>query len=280
MSSESQKPSTGRREVRALVVDDERPARQRLLDLLERQPDVSAASGCASGDEAVRLIREGRPELLLLDIQMPGLNGFDVIARVGPAHMPVTVFVTAYDHYAVRAFEASAIDYLLKPYSDERFGQCLSRALAYIRTQKREELSRRLLSLLERAEQPAAPHAEAAGTRGPARHLERLLVKVGGRTIFLPTQDIDWIEAAGVYVQLHVGAKKYLHRASLGELEARLDPERFTRIHRSTIVNVLNVKELRPHSHGDYVMILRDGTRLKLSRSYRPNVESWLRQSL
>ncbi|MBV8859553.1 MAG: response regulator transcription factor [Acidobacteria bacterium] len=276
MSSESQQPSTGRREVRALVVDDERPARQRLLDLLERQPDVSAAGECASGDEAVRLIRESRPELLFLDIQMPGLNGFDVIARVGAAHMPVTVFVTAYDQYAVRAFEASAIDYLLKPYSDERFGQCLARALAYIRTQKREEQSRRLLSLLERAEQPAALHAGAA----PARHLERLLVKVGGRTIFLPTQDIDWIEAAGVYVQLHVGAKKYLHRASLGELEARLDPERFTRIHRSTIVNVLNVKELHPHSHGDYLMILKDGTRLKLSRSYRPNVESCLRQSL
>ena len=256
--------------ISALIVDDEKPARQRLRDLLEKHPGVTVAGECASGAEAVGLIRDLRPELLFLDIQMPLLDGFEVVRQVGSAHMPVTVFVTAYDAYAVRAFEASALDYLLKPYSDERFEQCLARSLVYVRTQRREEMSRRLISVLSEGPQGAAG----------ARYLERLLVKVGGRIIFLPTDDVDWIEAAGVYVQLHAGGRKFLHRASLAELEASLDPGRFIRIHRSSIVNILSVKELLPHSHGDYTAVLKDGTRLKLSRSYRPKLESRLRQSL
>jgi two-component system LytT family response regulator len=264
--------------ISALIVDDEKPARQRLRDLLEKQPGVMVAGECASGAEAVRLIREGRPELLFLDIQMPVMGGFDVIKQVGAALMPVTVFVTAYDAYAVRAFEASALDYLLKPYSDERFEQSLARALAHVRTQRREEMSRRLISVLSEGEQGA--RARAAVQRAPAPYLERLLVKVGGRIIFLPTEDVDWIEAAGVYVQLHTAGRKFLHRASLSELEASLDPKRFIRIHRSSIVNILSVKELFPHSHGDYTAVLKDGTRLKLSRSYRPKLETRLRQSL
>jgi two-component system LytT family response regulator len=261
--------------ISALIVDDEKPARQRLRDLLEKHPGVTVAGECASGPEAVRLIREGRPELLFLDIQMPVMGGFEVIRQVGAALMPVTVFVTAYDAYAVRAFEASALDYLLKPYSDERFEQCLARALVYVRTQRREEMSRRLISVLSEGEQGAQ-----AGARSSAPYLERLLVKVGGRIIFLPTEDVDWIEAAGVYVQLHAAGRKYLHRASLSELEASLDPGRFIRIHRSSIVNILSVRELFPHSHGDYTAVLKDGTRLRLSRSYRPKLETRLRQSL
>jgi two-component system, LytTR family, response regulator len=260
--------------ISALIVDDEKPARQRLRDLLEKHPGVAVAGECASGAEAVGLIREGRPELLFLDIQMPLLNGFEVIRQVGAALMPVTVFVTAYDAYAVRAFEASALDYLLKPYGDERFERCLARALVYVRTQRREEMSRRLISVLSEGHQGAQPGA------GGAPYLERLLVKVGGRIIFLQTEDVDWIEAAGVYVQLHTGGRKFLHRASLAELEASLDPGRFIRIHRSAIVNILSVKELFPHSHGDYAVVLKDGTRLKLSRSYRPKLETRLRQSL
>jgi two-component system LytT family response regulator len=174
----------------------------------------------------------------------------------------------------VRAFEASALDYLLKPYSDERFEQCLARALVYVRTQRREELSRRLISFLSEGRQ-GVPSGAAV-----APYLERLLVKVGGRIIFLPTADVDWIEAAGVYVQLHTKGRKFLHRASLAELEAALDPGRFIRIHRSSIVNILSVRELLPHSHGDYTAVLKDGTRLKLSRSYRPKLETRLRQSL
>lgn len=257
--------------ISALIVDDEKPARQRLRDLLEKQPGVTVAGECASGAEAVGLILDLKPELLFLDIQMPLLNGFEVIRQVGAAQMPVTVFVTAFDAYAVRAFEASALDYLLKPYSDERFEQCLSRALVYVRTQRREEMSRRLISVLSEAPQ---------GARAGVPYLERLLVKVGGRIIFLPTDDVDWIEAAGVYVQLHARGRKFLHRASLAELEASLDPDRFIRIHRSSIVNIRSVKELFPHSHGDYTTVLKDGTQLKLSRSYRAKLESRLRQSL
>jgi len=242
---------------------------------LEKHPGVTVAGECASGAEAVGLIREGRPELLFLDIQMPLLNGFDVVKQVGAALMPVTVFVTAYDAYAVRAFEASALDYLLKPYSDERFEQSLARALVYVRTQRREEMSRRLISFLAEGRQQGAQPGAAV-----APYLERLLVKVGGRIIFLPTEDVDWIEAAGVYVQLHTAGCKFLHRASLNDLEAALDPNRFIRIHRSSIVNILCVKELFPHSHGDYTAVLKDGTRLKLSRSYRPKLETRLRQSL
>jgi two-component system, LytTR family, response regulator len=257
--------------ISALIVDDEKPARQRLRDLLEKHPGVTVAGECASGAEAVGLIGDLKPELLFLDIQMPLLNGFEVIKQVGAAQMPVTVFVTAYDAYAVRAFEASALDYLLKPYSDERFEQCLARALAYVRTQRREEMSLRLITFLSEGGQSA---------QAGAPHLERLLVKVGGRIIFLPAEEVDWIEAAGVYVQLHAGGRKFLHRASLAELESSLDPGRFIRIHRSSIVNILSVKELFPHSHGDYTAVLKDGTRLKLSRSYRPKLESRLRQSL
>jgi two-component system LytT family response regulator len=258
--------------ISALIVDDEKPARQRLRDLLDKQPEVAVVGECASGAEAVRLILESETELLFLDIQMPLMGGFEVIKEVGAARMPVTVFVTAYDAYAVRAFEASALDYLLKPYSDERFDQCLTRALAHVRTQQREEMSRRLISVL------AQNHE--GGARASSTHLERLLVKVGGRVLFLPAEEIDWIEAAGVYVQLHAGSRKFLHRASLGELEASLDPQRFIRIHRSSIVNIQRVQELYPHSHGDYVAVLKDGTRLKLSRSYRPKLETRLRQSL
>jgi two-component system LytT family response regulator len=266
--------------IRALIVDDEKPARQRLLDLLENSPEVVVVGKCANGVEAVRLIREKEPELLFLDIQMPRLNGFEVINRVGLAHLPVTIFITAYDAYAVRAFEASALDYLLKPYSDERFSQCLTKALDYVRTQKREEMSSRLLSLLDRNQQGEPERAAVIPAQSASRYLERLLIKVDGRVIFLPTKEINWIEAAGVYVQLHVGNRKYLHRVSLTELEMRLDPELFIRIHRSTIVNTSRVKELYLHSHGDYIAVLKDGTELKLSRSYRAKFETCFRQSL
>jgi two-component system, LytTR family, response regulator len=261
------------RQVRTLVVDDEKPARQRLLDLLARQTEVKVVGECASGSVAMRLIREARPELLFLDVQMPGLGGFEVVEQVGVEYLPVTIFVTAFDQYAIRAFEASALDYILKPYSDERFDVCLARALTHVRTQRREEVSARLLSLLARDKMSGS---EAA----PVRHLERILVKAGGRVLFLLAADVDWIEAAGVYVNLHTGGRKFMHRASLTELEAQLDPDRFIRIHRSSLVNIASVKELHPRSHGDYVAILKDGTCLNLSRSYRPKFETRLRQTL
>jgi len=264
--------------IRALIVDDEKPARRRLLDLLEKRAEVTVIGECSNGTDAVRTIREEQPDLLFLDIQMPMLSGFEVIHQIGLERLPVTIFVTAFDNYALRAFEVNALDYLLKPYSDERFGTCLTKALDFIRTHKREEMSTQLLSLLEQTQRDKFGSVPANG-RQP-QYVDRLLVKVAGRVIFLPTDEVTWIEAAGVYVQLHAGPRKYLHRCSLVELEKQLNPDRFVRIHRSTIVNTSSVKELYLQSHGDYTMILKDGTELKLSRSYRSKFQDCLRQPL
>jgi two-component system, LytTR family, response regulator len=258
--------------IRAIVVDDEKPARRRLRELLEKQPEIAIVAECSNGAEAVRKIRTLQPDLLLLDIQMPGLDGFGVVEAIGAAQMPATIFVTAYDRYALKAFEVSALDYLLKPYSDERFERSLARVLSFVRASRREELSHRILSLLGQI-QPNQPQ----NTGAP---LDRLMIKDGGRVLFLRVEEIDWIEAAGVYVQVHAAGKTWLHRISLGELEARLDARQFLRIHRSTIVNLQRIRELHPHSHGDFLVALHDGTELKLSRSYRQKVEASLGQSL
>ncbi|HEY7182710.1 MAG TPA: LytTR family DNA-binding domain-containing protein [Blastocatellia bacterium] len=258
--------------IRTIIVDDEKPARRRLRELLEKQSEIAIVAECSNGAEAVRKIRALRPDLLLLDVQMPGLDGFGVVEAIGAAQMPATIFVTAYDRYALKAFEVSALDYLLKPFSDERFEGSLARVLSFVRTQRRGELSHRILSLLDQI-QPKQPQNTGAS-------LDCLMIKNGGRVLFLRVEEIDWIEAAGVYVQVHTAGKTWLHRISLSELEARLDARRFIRIHRSTIVNLSRIRELRPHSHGDFLVALRDGTQLKLSRSYRQKVEASLGQSL
>jgi two-component system, LytTR family, response regulator len=258
--------------IQVIIVDDEKPARRRVRDLLEKQPAITIVAECSNGTEAVRQIRALQPDLLLLDVQMPGLNGFGVVDAIGAAQMPATIFVTAYDQYALKAFEVSALDYLLKPFSDERFERSLARVLSFVRTHRRDELSHRILSLLEQV-QPK--HAE--NTTAP---LDCLMIKNGGRILFLRVEEIDWIEAAGVYVQVHTAGKTWLHRISLGELEAKLDARQFLRIHRSTIVNMHKVRELHPHSHGDFLVVLHDGTELKLSRNYRQKVEAGLGQSL
>lgn len=265
---------------RTLIVDDEKPARQRLRQLLKKQPAVEIVGECSNGLTAVKTLEESAPDLLFLDVQMPGLNGFDVIREAGLDRAPVIIFVTAYDKYAVQAFEACALDYLLKPYSDERFERSLARALAHLRAQERDDLSRRLLSLLEQTGSVSTPLPATAQSEQTSRRLERLLIKAGAKVIFLPTAEIRWIEADGVYVKLHAAAKTYLYRASLAELETRLNPENFVRIHRSAIVNIQNVKELYPHSHGDYIAVLDDGAELKMSRNYRSKIEACLRHPL
>src|SRR4030095_8849108 len=229
-------------------------------------------SARVNGAEAVQQIRAWQPDLLFLDIQMPGLDGFGVINEIGAAHMPATVFVTAYDQFALKAFEVSALDYLLKPFSDERFERSLARVLSFVRTHQREELNHRILSLLDQI-QPKQPQ----NTSAP---LDCLMIKDGGRLLFLRVEEIDWIEGAGGYVQVHTADKTWLHRISLSELEAKLDARQFLRIHRSTIVNLQRVRELHPHSHGDFLVVLHDGTELKLSRNYRQKVEASLGQSL
>ena len=248
--------------LRVLIVDDEPPGRERIRNLLEDQPDVEVVGVCTDGLEAVSFLRDNDCDLVFLDVQMPEMDGLEVVEAVGPERMPAVIFVTAHDRYALRAFEVQALDYLLKPFDRERFLKALDRA----RSQRQgdpAELQRRLLALLEES-------------RPGKRALQRLVVKSGGRIFFLKMDEIDWIEAAGNYLRLHVGKDTHLIRDTMSSLEARIDPAKFFRIHRSTIVNIERVREIQPLFHGDYVVLLRDGTQLTLSRTYRQRLEELL----
>ena len=242
--------------IRALIVDDEPLARERIRNLVERDPEVVVAAECRDGQEAIAAIRERAPDLVFLDVQMPEKSGFDVIAEVDVAVLPVIVFVTAHDDYALRAFEVAALDYLLKPFDEDRFSKSLDRAKTQIRSRRPDEFQQRVLSMME-------------GLRTAPRGLERLIVKTGGQLVFLKTEEVDWIQAEGNYVRLHVGRASHLVRETIQSLEASLDPARFMRIHRSTIVNLDRVREIQPLVHGEYRVVLTDGTKLSLSRGYR-----------
>jgi two-component system LytT family response regulator len=248
-----------------LVVDDEAPARQRITDLLRRDSQVAAIIEASDGLSAVEIIQNRRPDLVFLDVQMPELNGLEVIAEVRAERMPLTVFVTAYDEHAIRAFEANALDYLLKPFSDERFEVTMARVSIRMDERSVREFGRRILRMVSAA---------------PAGALDRLVVKSGGSTRFVRVADIDWIEAAGVYANLHIGGKELLYRAALNELVERLDPVRFVRVHRSAIVNIESILHLEPISHGEFEVILKDGSRSRISRTYRRQLEKRLGQSL
>jgi len=285
------------RPLRVVVVDDEKPARRRLVELLEREPHVELASVCSGGREAVRAMRgaarAGEPvDVLFLDVQMPEVDGFAVLESLaewlGAAAVPAVVFVTAYDQYALRAFDAHAVDYLLKPFSDERFRMSLTRAAERARgsdSAVRDAL-RRVEALLadvraHRGVPAAATGAATVATSAVDGYLDRIVVKARGRVRFLPVEEIVWIEADDVYVRIHSADRaSYLHRAPLRELEASLDPRRFVRIHRSTIVNLEFVAELQADSHGEFAVLLRDRTVLRLSRSYRSALEARLGQRL
>jgi two-component system LytT family response regulator len=250
-----------------LVADDEEPARQRIIDLLRGDSRVAAILEASDGLSAVEIIQNRRPDLVFLDVQMPELNGLEVIAEVGAERMPLTVFVTAYDEHAIRAFEANALDYLLKPFSDERFEVTMGRVSIRMDERNVREFGRRILRMVS-----AAPAKD--------RPLDRLVVKSGGSTRFVRVVDIDWIEAAGVYANLHIGGKEVLYRAALNELAERLDPVRFVRVHRSAIVNIESILHLEPISHGEFEVILKDGSRSRISRTYRKELEKRLGQSL
>src|SRR5579864_3108598 len=253
--------------LRVLVVDDERPARQRLIDLLKKDPQVGAVLEAVNGKAAVDILRREVLDLIFLDVQMPELDGLQVIETLGAEAMPLTVFVTAYDKHAIRAFEAHALDYLLKPFSDERWEAALARAKTRHDELGVGEFGRSVLRML------------AARTQA-GRYLDRLVVKGGGTTRFIRAADIDWIEGAGVYVNLHVADKELLYRSALNELAGRLDPMRFVRVHRSSIVNIDSVVELQPISHGEFELVLKDGHRSRVSRTYRVQLEKRLGQSL
>jgi two-component system LytT family response regulator len=254
-----------------MIVDDEPTARRGVRLLLEDDVGVEVIGEASSGAEAVEMIQREKPELVFLDVQMPDWDGFQVLARVSGAHSPVVVFVTAYDEYALRAFEVNAVDYLLKPYDDARFAAAVQRAKATIRRREADLVNARLSRLLQYLE--SAPPASSDAN-------DRILVKSSGEIFFLKSAEIDWIEAEGDYMKFHVAGKTHLMRETMARLEARLDPKKFIRIHRSTIVNVDRMRKLSPSFAGEYAVILHDGTKLRLSRGYQERIAALLKQAL
>ena len=257
----------------ALVVDDETPARRRLTDRLAKDSDIGQILEAGNGVEAIALIQEAKPDIVFLDVQMPEIDGFGVISAVGPDEMPLTVFVTAYDHFALQAFEADATDYLLKPFGNKRYERTIERVKKrlYDRQSTNSEGSSsfgpELLKLV-------------AKRTKPGEIWDWIVVKSRENARLVMTQDIDWIEGAGVYVTVHVGDEKFLYRSGLAAVASRLDPFRFVRIHRSNIVNLRSIALLERRSHGEFAVVLKDGTSLMLSRSYRAEVEAMLGQNL
>jgi len=254
--------------IRAVVADDEKPARTLLIRLLRDEPDVELVGVASDGREAVEVIRKEAPDLVLLDIQMPAMDGFEVLRQITPQRMPCTIFVTAHNSFAIEAFEAHALDYLLKPFGDERFRSALDHVRRYLQSAGPSDQATRMAGLLE------------SGVNESGGYIQRVVLKSGGRVVFLSVDQIDWVEASGVYIRFHAGQKSHLHRASITQFLSRLDPKVFVRIHRSTIINTERIKELQPKGHGDYTVILKDGTELVMSRAFRAGLETWLRQPL
>ena len=253
--------------IKAIIVDDEQPARNKIRELLKTDPDVEVIDECSNGREAVQTITAKTPDLMFLDIQMPELDGFGVIEAIGLDQLPALIFATAHDHYAVRAFEVHAVDYLLKPFDRQRFQTALDRAKTHLQLDHRKELNQWWNSILREL-------------KAPVRRDERFVVKSGGRVFFLKNDEIDWVEASGNYVRVHAGKETHLLRETMNAIAKKLDPALFIRIHRSTFVNIEKIKELQPWFHGEYVVILRDGTQLTMSRSYRNNLPELLGTSL
>ena len=248
--------------IRTLIVDDEPLARERIRQLLHKEPDIEILGECADGRDAVAAIDKYKPDLVFLDVQMPELDGFGVLDQLERRVMPAIVFVTAYDQFALRAFEVHALDYLLKPFDSGRFKKALERARERIQRLPADDLSRRISELLADLK--------------PAPKQNRLAIKSGGKVLVLKIDDIDWVEAADNYVNLHIGNESHLHRETMAALEARFPAEKFMRISRSTMVNIERIKELQPMFHGEYSVILRNGTRLTLSRGYREKLNQLL----
>jgi two-component system LytT family response regulator len=264
--------------VRVLIVDDEPLARMRLEDLLRHESGAEVVGTAENGVDAVEAIRRLAPDLVFLDVQMPGKTGLEVAREVGAAHMPATIFVTAFDQYALQAFDVAAVDYLVKPFDDERFEEAFRRARRRLALEGMDRLRAQLLTVLQGAPPsagttPAAPPAE---TGAPKRYLERIAVEVRGKVRPVPVSDIDYITAAGPYAELHVGDRRFVIREAMQTLEERLDPDRFMRVHRSVIVRLDLVEALHRAPGGDYEVQLKGAGRLKVSRSRREALERWL----
>lgn len=257
--------------IRVLIVDDEPLARQRLEDLLGHESGVEIVGRAADGAAAVAAIRQLRPDLVFLDVQMPGGSGLDVVREIGSDEMPATIFVTAFDQYALDAFDVAAVDYLVKPFDDERFEQAFRRARRLLELERMEQLRRQLLAVLQ------APDADAAAGGQPDSpghgFLERIAVEMRGKVRVVPVAQVDYITASGPYAELHVGERTYVIRESMQTLEERLDPSHFLRVHRSAIVRLELVETLFKGAGGDYEVQLRGGVRLRVSRSRREELE-------
>ncbi len=267
---------TASQKLRVLIADDELLARQRLEDLLAKKNEIDLIGMAVNGQEAVEAIRSLAPDLVFLDVQMPGLTGMDVVREIGPEKMPATIFVTAYDQYALKAFEVAALDYLLKPFEDERFEQTFSRAVKTLELRKMGEMAGQLVTLLQGKEGiPDAPVSKQ-----PPAYLERIAVEMRGQMQIVPVARIDYITASGPYAELHVGEDTHLIRERMQTLEERLDPTVFFRIHRSAIVRLDRIESLLHGMGGDYAVRLKDGRRLKVSRSRREELEQRLGLSL
>ncbi len=247
------------KKISVLIVDDEPLARQGIRRLLERDAEIEIVGESADGSEAIQAIREMKPEIVCLDVQMPECDGFQVLDAVDPDSMPIVIFITAYDQHAVRAFEFHALDYLLKPFEDERFFEALNRAKAQIAQEQTGETVQKIARML------------SAVRTSEDRH-DRIMVKSAGHITFLRVDEIDWVEAQGDYVSLHCQGKKHLIREKISDMENQLPQGGFARIHRSALVNVGRIKEMQPLFHGDYTVVLSDGTRLTMSRSFRDKV--------
>ena len=247
--------------IRVMVVDDEPLAREHLIALLADEPDMTVVAEAGGGSEAVRLIKSTKPDLVFLDVQMPGLNGFDVLKSIPDDVMPLVVFVTAYDVHAVNAFEVSAVDYLLKPVLGDRLHLAARRAVERVSAPRAKDMLTQLSALVDRL---------------PTATPERIPVAVDGRVLFVAPQEIDWVDADDDLVRLHIGKNVIPMRETMSRMEARLK-QGFLRIHRSTLVNVERIREVQPWVKGDYVLILRDGTRLTSGRTYRERVRALLK---
>lgn len=246
--------------IRTVIVDDEPLARRGIRAHLKEERDVEIIAECGNGNDAVRVISELAPDLVFLDVQMPELDGFGVLEALDLEHLPSVIFVTAYDKYALRAFEVHALDYLLKPFDSERFNRAMERARTQIERRSISDLSHRLQSLID-------------DLQTNQKYAERLVIKSAGRIFFLGVEEIDWVEAADNYVRLHSGSNTHLLRETMNSLEKKLDPAQFLRIQRSTIINVRRIKELHPLFRGEYEIVLRDGTRLASGRAYRARLQ-------
>ena len=254
--------------IRTLVVDDEPPARQRLVGLLGDEPDIEIVGEAGTGSAAVRAITELQPDLVFLDIQMPGFDGFDVLRATAGLHQPLVVFVTAYDEHALKAFDVQAVDYVLKPVVESRFRAAVRRAVARVREMSQPELARALTRLLE-----------SVGTSGTAtapadERPTRFAIRHEGRVVFVPLKDIAWVRADGDFVHVSAGKQTYMVRETMAEVEARLPAGHFARVHRSAIINVDRVREIQPWFKGDYVVLMDDGMKIQTGRTYRERVQA------